>query len=111
MLCRATQDGQVIEKSSDKLWSTGGGNGDPLKYSCHKNPMNSMKKQKDMTLENEPPGQKVSNMLLGKRGGQLIITPVRMKKLGQSRNFFLEAQLWMCLVVKVKVDAVKNNIV
>ena len=111
MLCRATQDGQVTEKNSDKMWSTGGGNGDPLEYSCHKNPMNSMKKQKDMTLENEPPGQKVSNMLLGKRGGQLIITPGRMKRLGQSRIIFLEAQLWMCLVVKVKVDAVKNNIV
>ena len=30
-----------------------------------------------------------------------------MKKLGQSAN---DAQLWMCLVVKVKSDAVKNNI-
>ena len=34
------------------------------------------------------PGQKVSNMLLGKREGQLIILidPERMKQLGQSRN-------------------------
>ena len=30
-----------------------------------------------------------------------------MKWLGQSGN---DAQLWMCLVVKVKSDAVKNNI-
>ena len=30
-----------------------------------------------------------------------------MKKLGQSRN---DAQLWMCLVVKVNSDAVKNSI-
>ena len=29
------------------------------------------------------------------------------KQLGQSGN---HAQLWMCLVVKVKSDAVKNNI-
>ena len=29
-----------------------------------------------------------------------------MKWLGQSGN---DAQLWMCLVVKVKSDAVKNN--
>ena len=28
-------------------------------------------------------------------------------RLGQSRN---DAQLWMCLVVKEKFDAVKNNI-
>ena len=54
MPSRVTQDGQVIVKSSDKLWSTGGGNGNPLQYSCHKNPMNSMKRQKDMIPEDEP---------------------------------------------------------
>ena len=54
MPCRATQDGQVTVKSSDKMWPTGGGNGKSLQYSCYKNPMNSMKKQKDMTLEDEP---------------------------------------------------------
>ena len=43
---RATQDGQVIEKSSDKAWSTGGGNSKPLQYSHCKNPRNSMKRQK-----------------------------------------------------------------
>ena len=32
MLCRGTQDGQVIVESSDKTWSTGGGNGKPLHY-------------------------------------------------------------------------------
>ena len=46
-------------------------------------------------------------MLLGKSGGELLITPERMKQLGQSRN---DAQLWMYLVVKLKSDAVKNNI-
>ena len=30
MLCRATQDGRVIVKRTDKTWSTGGGNGNPL---------------------------------------------------------------------------------
>ena len=57
MLCRATQDGQVIVKSPEKMWSTGGGDDNPLQYSCHKNPMNinSMKRQKDMTLEDESP--------------------------------------------------------
>ena len=35
-------------------------------------PINSMKRQKDMTLEDElPPGWKVSNILLGKSRGQL----------------------------------------
>ena len=34
-------------ESSDKLWSTGEGNGKPLQYSCLENPMNSMKRQND----------------------------------------------------------------
>ena len=44
-------------ESSDKMWSTGEGNGKPLanQYYCLENPMNSMKRQKDMTLEDEPP--------------------------------------------------------
>ena len=48
MPCRANQDGQAIVKSPDKTWSTVGGNGNPLQY-----PMGSMKKQKDMTSEDE----------------------------------------------------------
>ena len=71
--------------------------------------MNSMKRQKYMTPEDDTlfPGQKVSNTLLGTSRGQLLIAPERMKQLNQSRN---DAQLWMCLVVKVKSDAIKNNI-
>ena len=42
-------------ESSDKMWSTGGGNGKPQQYSCNKNPMNSVKRQKDMTPEDKPP--------------------------------------------------------
>ena len=92
---------------SDKTWSTGGGDGKPLQYSCSENPLDSMKRQKDMTPEDEPPRSEVSNMLLGKIREQLLIAPERMKSLGQSGNV---PQLWMCLVVKVKFDAVKNNI-
>ena len=53
-----------------------------------------------------PIGQKVSNMLLEKTRGQLLLAPERLKQLSQSGS---DAQLWMCLVVKVKSDAVKNN--
>ena len=53
MLCRATQDKQVMAESSEKTWSTGEGNGKPLQYSCLENPMNSMKRQKDGTLKDE----------------------------------------------------------
>ena len=50
---RATQDGWVMVEISEKMWSTGEGNGTPLQYSCLENPMNSMKRQKDMTLKDE----------------------------------------------------------
>ena len=55
MLYRATQDGQVMVETSDKMWSTGEGNGKPHQYSCHENPMNTMKRQKDRTLKDELP--------------------------------------------------------
>ena len=55
MLCGATQDGRVMVESSDRMWSTGEGNGKPLQYSCLENPMNSMKRQKDRTLKDELP--------------------------------------------------------
>ena len=42
-------------KSSDRMWSTGEGNGKPLQYSCLENPMNSMKRQKDRTQKDELP--------------------------------------------------------
>ena len=55
MSCRATQDGQVIVESSDKMWSAGEGNDKPLQYSYLENPVNSMKRQKDRTLKDELP--------------------------------------------------------
>ena len=51
----ATQDGQVMVERSDKVWSTGEGNGKPLQYSCLENPMNSMKRQNDRVLKEELP--------------------------------------------------------
>ena len=44
MLCGAMQDSRVVVERSDRMWSTGEGNGKPLQYSCLENPMNSMKK-------------------------------------------------------------------
>ena len=42
-------------ESSEKMCSTGEGNGKPLQYSCLENPMNNMKRQKDRTLKDELP--------------------------------------------------------
>ena len=55
MPCGATQDGQVMVERSDRMWSTGEGNGKPLQYSCLENPMNSMKRQNDRILKEELP--------------------------------------------------------
>ena len=46
----------------------------------------------------------MSNMILWK---SREIAPEIMKRLFQSGN---DAQLWMCVVVRVKFSAVKNNI-
>ena len=40
-------------ESSDKMWSTGEGNGKPLQHSRLENPMNSMKRQNDRLLKGE----------------------------------------------------------
>ena len=42
-------------ESSDKMRSTGEGNGKPLQYSCLENPMNRMKRQNDRILKQELP--------------------------------------------------------
>ena len=51
----ATQNALVMVERSDKMWSTGKGNGKPLQYSCLENPMNSMKRQNDRILKEELP--------------------------------------------------------
>ena len=53
MQSEATQDRWVMVESSEKTWFTGKGNGKPFQYSCLENPMNSMKRQRDMTLNDE----------------------------------------------------------
>ena len=68
MQCRATQDGWVMVESFDKTWSTGEGNGKPLRYSCFENPMNSMKRQIGRTLKDQLPRLVGTQMLLEKSG-------------------------------------------
>ena len=85
----ATQDGRVLVERSDRMWSTGEGNGKPLHYSCLENPMNSMKRQNDRILKKELPRSVGPNMLVEISGE---ITPERMKGWCQSKN---NTQLWM----------------
>ena len=55
MQCGATQDSRVMVESSDRIWSTGKGNGKPLQNSCLENPINSKKRQTDRILKEELP--------------------------------------------------------
>ena len=55
MPCGATQDGSVMVERSERMWSTGEGNGKPLHYSSLENPMSSVKSQNDMILKEELP--------------------------------------------------------
>ena len=51
----ATKDGPVMVERSDRMWSTGEGNGKPLQYSSLENPMTSMKRQNDRIPKEELP--------------------------------------------------------
>ena len=86
MPCGATQDSWVMVESSNKMWSTGEGNGKPHQYSCLENPMNSMKRQNDRILKEELP--RLVGAQIATRD-QWRNTPERMS---QSKN---NTQLWM----------------
>ena len=55
MPCGATKDGRVMVERSERMWSTGEGNGKPLQYSFLENTMNSMKRQNNRTPKEELP--------------------------------------------------------
>ena len=55
MPCGATQDGRVMVERTDRMWSTGEGNGKPLQYSCFENPMSSRNRKNVRILKEELP--------------------------------------------------------
>ena len=104
MPCGATQDGQVMMDRSDRMLSTGEGNGKPLQYSCLEKPMNSMKRQNDRIPKEE---------LLRSLGGQYA-TEEQWRN-NSRKNEGMEpnqnnTKLWMSLVIEARSDAVKSNI-
>ena len=78
----------MVERS-DKMWSTGEGNGKPLHYSCLENPMNSMKRQKDMTLKDELPKSVGAQYVTGEEWRN---SSRKNERQSQSKNNF---QMWM----------------
>ena len=87
--CGATQDGRVLVERSDRMWSTGEGNGKPLQYSCLENPMNSMKRQNDRIPREELP-RSVGTQYATR--DQWRNNSRKMKGWSQSKN---NTQLWM----------------
>ena len=87
------------------IYPNGEGNGKTTSVFLPQEPHEQYERQKYMTLADETSSSvDGQHAILGKSGE---ITPERIKRLAQSRN---DAQLWICLVAKLKSDAVKNNI-
>ena len=94
MPCGATQDQQVMVERSDRMCSTGEGNGKPLQYSCLENPMNSMKRQNDRILKEELPRSVGAQYATGDqwRNDSIKNEEMELKRRSQSEN---NAELWM----------------
>ena len=103
--CGATQDGWVMVERSDRMWSTGEGNGKPLQYSCLENPMNRMKRQNDRIWKEELPGSVGAQYATGDQWRN-----------NSRKNEETETKqkqhpvVWMWLVIEASSDAVKSNI-
>ena len=91
MPCVATQGWQVMVERSDRLWSTGERNCKPLQYSYFENPMNSMKRQKGVTLKDAHPRSLGVQYTTGEEW-RAITNISRMKRMSQRGN---NTQLWM----------------
>ena len=89
---------------SDKTWSTGEGSGKPLQYSCLENPMNSIKRQKGMTLKDELPRSVGAQYATGDQWRN------KYRKNEETEPKKNNTQLWMQLVMEVKSNAVNSSI-
>ena len=78
--------------------------GKPLEYSCFENPMNNMKRQKDITLKDELPRSIGAQYATG---DQWRNNTRKNEGWSQSEN---KTQLLMGLVIKARSNAVKSNI-
>ena len=89
----------MVERS-DRMWSTGEGNGKPLQYSCLKNPMNSMKRQNDRILKEELPRSVGAQYATG---DQWKNNSRKNEEMEPSKN---NSQFWMGLVIEARFSAV-----
>ena len=82
----------------------GEGNGKPLQYSCLENPMNSMKRHKDMTLKDELPRSVGTQYATGEEWRNSS------RKNEEAEPKQNNTHLWMQQLMEVKSNAVKSNI-
>ena len=93
----------MVERS-DRLWSTGEGNGKPLQYSCLENTMNNIKRQNDMILKKELPRSV---------GAQYATGDQWRNKSRKNEGMEPKQKQYPAVyvtVIEAKSDAVKNNI-
>ena len=102
MPCGATQDRWVMVEKSERMWSTGEGNGKPLQYSCLENTMNSRKRQNDRILKEELPRWVGTQYAIGDQWRN-----------NSRKNEGMEPkqkQYPVVLVIEARSNAVKSNI-
>ena len=104
MPCGATKDSRVMVERSDRMWSTGEGNGKPLQDSCLENPMSSMRRQNDRILKEKLPRSVGAQYATG---AQWRNNSRKNEGWSQSKN---NTQLWMGLVIEARFSAVNSNI-
>ena len=73
-------------ENSEKMWSTGDGNGKPFQYSCLENPMNSIEMQKYMTLDDVSPKLEGVKYATGEERRAITNSSRKNEVTGQSRN-------------------------
>ena len=93
----------MVERSN-RMWSTGEGNGKPLQYSCLENHMNSMKRQNDRILKDGLPKSVGAQYTTGNQWRN------NSRKNEGREPKKKNTQLWTGLVIEARLDAVKSNI-
>ena len=88
-------------ESSEKMWSTGEGNGKPFQYPCLENPMNSMKRQKDRTPKDELPRSV---------GAQYATIDQWRNNSRKNEETERKQKQYLVVVIETRFDAVKSNI-
>ena len=99
-------------EGSERMWSTGEGNGKPLQYSCLENLMNSMKRKTDRILKGELPRSVDVQYATGDqwRNNSRKNQGMEPKQQTNKQTNKQKTQLWMCLVTGARSNAAKSNI-